>query len=168
MTKAAPTIDLVTARLRLHHLTVEEGRRILAGTPTDGDRWDDEFPRQDDRDGVNGFLHAAAAHGDLAPFGNYRVDLDEVAVGTIGFFGPPNQDGEVHLGYGLVERARGRGYATEAVARLVELCRAHPHVRAMLADTETPNTASQRVLAKNGFVCVREDPELCAWRLDLD
>lgn len=37
----------------------------------------------------------------------------------------------------------------------------------MLADTDTDNLASQRVLEKNGFVFVREDAELFYYRLDV-
>lgn len=158
--------DLLTARLRLHPFTVEEGRRVVGGAPSAADQWADGFPGQDDKDGLTGYLATASAGADPAPFGCYRVDLAGVAVGTIGFFGPPEQ-GEVTIGYGLVPGARGLGYATEAVAALVALCRSHDHVRVMLADTDHDNTASQRVLAKNGFEFVRESDGLRYYRLDV-
>lgn len=158
-------IDLVSERLRLHPLTVEEGRRVADAEPGPGDRWADGFPTQDDRDGVGGYLHAAAQGADPAPFGCYRVDLVGTAIGTIGFFGPPDEQGEVTIGYGLVPGARGFGYATEAVGRLVEFCRSQAGVRAVLADTATDNVASQRVLAKTGFEFVRETDEARYYRL---
>jgi RimJ/RimL family protein N-acetyltransferase len=167
VTTVERTPDLLTPRLCLHPLTVEESRRIVDETPNAQDRWADGFPREDDRDGVRGFLHLASSGIDPAPFGTYRVDLDSVAVGTIGFFGPPDDDGQVMLGYGLVPAARGHGYATEAVGRLVELCRSHQGVRAMFADTDTDNLASQRVLTKNGFEFVREADALRYYRLDV-
>jgi RimJ/RimL family protein N-acetyltransferase len=89
------------------------------------------------------------------------------AIGTIGFFGPPDEDGQVMFGYGLVPAARGAGYATEAVVRLVELCRELEQVRAMVADTLKDNIPSQRVLEKAGFEFVREDDELFYYRLDV-
>ena len=160
--------DLTTTRLRLHAFTAQEGRRILDVAPEEGDRWAADFPMQDDRDGVGGFVKAAEAGLDPGPFGCYRIDdPDGVAVGTIGFYGPPDDDGQVTIGYGLVPDARGSGYATEAVGGFVELCRSHPEVRAILADTDTDNLASQRVLEKNGFVFVREDAELFYYRLDV-
>ena len=160
--------DLNTARLRLHPLTAAEGRRVLDAAAAEGDRWAADFPMQDDRDGVDGFVKAAEAGVDRGPFGCYRVDdPDGVAIGTIGFYGPPDEDGQVTIGYGLVPDARGSGYASEAVGSFVELCRSHPEVRAMLADTESGNVASQRVLEKNGFVFVREDASQFYYRLDV-
>ena len=87
------------------------------------------------------------------------------ALGSIGFFGPPEPaaDGvpEAEVGYGLVDEARGCGFATEALqALLVETDRAGVRVR---ASVEPTNTASVRVLAKCGFTELRganEDGEL--------
>jgi RimJ/RimL family protein N-acetyltransferase len=160
-------LDLATPRLRLHCLTVEEGKRIVDSAAGAEDRWAADFPMQDDRDGVGGYLHNASAGQDPAPFGCYRIDRDGVAIGTIGFFGPPDDEGRVTIGYGLVPAARQFGYATEAVGRLVDLCRSHDSVRAMLADTEKANTASQRVLDKTGFAFVREDDESRYYQVDV-
>jgi RimJ/RimL family protein N-acetyltransferase len=157
----------MTPRLRLHALTVEEAKRIVDTAPAEEDSWAADFPMQDDRDGIGGYLHNASSGEDPAPFGCYRIDLDGAAIGTIGFFGPPDADGQVMFGYGLVPGARGFGYATEAVGRLVGLCRSQERVRAMVADTEKANTASQRVLDKNAFEFVREDDELRYYRLDV-
>jgi len=156
-------IDLTSPRLRLHPFTPEEARRLVDGTPNEQDHWAEDFPMQDDRDGVGGFLKAAEAGNDATPFGAYRIDdlaQGGVAVGTIGFFGPPDEDGVVMFGYGLVPAARGAGFATEAVVRLVEFCSEHPDVNAMMADTLKDNIPSQRVLDKAGFGFVREDDEL--------
>ena len=122
---------------------------------------------QDDRDGVKGFLGAAEAGHDPGPFGCYRIDRDGAAIGTIGFYGPPDEQGQVMFGYGLVPEARGAGYATEALAGLVAFCRSHDEVLAMVADTETSNTASQRVLDKTGFAMVKEEEGLYFYRQDV-
>lgn len=159
--------DLLTDRLGLHLLTVEEGRRIVDVTPDATDSWAEDFPMQDDRDGVKGFLGAADAGHDAGPFGCYRIDRDGAAIGTIGFYGPPDEDGQVMFGYGLVPAARGAGYATEAVAALVAMCRAHEAVRVMVADTEVSNTASQRVLDKTGFALVKEEGGMYYYRLEV-
>jgi RimJ/RimL family protein N-acetyltransferase len=160
--------DLIAPRLRLHLLTVAEGRRIVEGAPAESDRWAEDFPMQDDRDGVGGFIGAVEAGVDAGPFGSYRIDdADGVAIGTIGFYGPPDSDGGVVIGYGLVPGARGSGLATEAVRTLTEFCRSHPGVRAISADTEKDNIASQRVLYKNDFTFEREDGKLFYYRLDI-
>jgi len=159
--------DVVTDRLTLHLITVEEGRRIVDVTPAEQDNWAEDFPMQDDRDGVKGFLGAAEAGHDAGPFGCYRIDREGAAIGTIGFYGPPDDDGQVMFGYGLVPAARGAGYATEALAGLVDFCRSHPEVRMMVADTESSNTASQRVLDKTGFKQVKEEGTLYFYELDV-
>jgi RimJ/RimL family protein N-acetyltransferase len=159
---------LLTPRTRLHLLTVEQARRIADVAPSDADRWADGFPMQDDRDAVGGFLKAAEAGLDAGPFGCYRIDdADGAAIGTIGFYGPPDTDGHVVIGYGLVPDSRGRGMATEAVGGLVGFCRSHHEVRAIVADTEQDNVASQRVLIKNGFEFERADDKLFYYRLDV-
>ena len=44
------------------------------------------------------------------PWGPRHVVWEQLAVGSIGFYGPPT-DGEVEVGYGLVGEARGHGLA---------------------------------------------------------
>ncbi len=86
------------------------------------------------------------------PWSARHVVHDLLAVGSIGFFGPP-VDGEVEVGYGLVEPVRGRGLATEALqALLAETDRLGIRVRAAV---EPDNRASIRVLAKCGFTELR-------------
>jgi RimJ/RimL family protein N-acetyltransferase len=80
-----------------------------------------------------------------------------VAVGTIGFFGPPGADGVVMIGYGLVTAARGHGYATEALRAIVGVAVSDSRVQWIEADPERDNAASHRVLEKAGFTVQREE-----------
>jgi RimJ/RimL family protein N-acetyltransferase len=160
--------DLLTSRLVLHPLTAEEAARLVGGTPGPGDHWADGFPTEGDRDGARMYAKATAAgEAPPGPFVCYRIDSrrDGAAIGTIGFYGPPDEDGRVIVGYGLVPPSWGNGYATEALRVLVELCRAHGSVTAIDADTDHDNHASQRVLAKNGFHVVRQDRDLIYYEL---
>lgn len=84
-----------------------------------------------------------------------QVGDDGLVIGGAGFKGPPDQRGDVEIGYGLVTSARGQGYATEAVQALVELV-AHHEVSAVSAETAVDNLASQRVLLRCGFTTVAE------------
>jgi len=170
--------DLITSRLILHPLTLAEAIRIANGTADPTDRWADGFPGEGDRDATRMIMKAAAvlaeAHAPVpvdahVPFSSYRIDCrrDGAAMGTIGFHGPPDPQGQVTIGYGLVPHSWGNGYATEAVLALIDVCRAHPDVRALAADTTHDNVASQRVLVKTGFRFVRQDKELLYYELDL-
>jgi hypothetical protein len=196
--------DLITSRLVLHPLTVEEATRIVGGIAGSSDVWADGFPGEGDRDAARMTVKAAVAlHGSRTdpvlethpdsglatrpksssgpvpgpglatqadPFTCYRIDCrrDRAAIGTIGFHGPPDFHRQVTIGYGLVPHSWGNGYATEAVRALIELCRAHPGVRSLAADTGHDNYASQRVLTKSGFRLVREDRDLLYYELRLD
>jgi RimJ/RimL family protein N-acetyltransferase len=158
--------DLDSKSLDLKQISQPEAARIASGRPGPGDRWAEGFPREDDSDPAAGL---AAAAEDPAPFGVYALVPRGHGriIGTAGFFGPPGPDGEVTIGYGMVEAEWGQGYGTAAVARLVEICRAHGGVSAVNADTDLDNIGSQRVLEKNGFDLVRATETQHFYRLVL-
>ena len=82
----------------------------------------------------------------------WRIGLKNGAcAGDLSFKGPP-ENGAVEIGYGVLEAYRGRGIATEAVRAAVAWALAQPGVTAVEAETEPGNAASQRVLAKCGFL----------------
>ena len=64
------------------------------------------------------------------------------------------KDGSAELGYRVAERAAGRGAATSAVLELCGLAPSRHGIRTLRAATSHANVASQRVLAKAGFVPV--------------
>jgi RimJ/RimL family protein N-acetyltransferase len=95
-----------------------------------------------------------------------RRPSDGLAVGGFGFFGPPDPEGTVELGYGLVPSARGRGLATAAVVLALEHAQAWGARRAA-ADTEATNSASRRVLSKSGLVETGRRGSLVLYERDL-
>jgi len=123
---------IVTSRLELHPFTSELAGAIATGE-SGGQHWAAGFPREDDRDAALMFLRNPSPE-----FGSYeiRIGATQEAIGTIGFFGPPDEAGTVMVGYGLVEQARGFGYATEALHALVTYALARPQVAQVVADTE--------------------------------
>ena len=64
------------------------------------------------------------------------------------------KDGAARLGYRVAQSAAGRGVATAAVRELCQLAAARHGLRILRAATSRDNAASQRVLAKAGFVPV--------------
>jgi len=149
--------DTVTSeRLTLPLWTPDEAADIRVGRTRTG--WHPDYPRQDDRD-------AATLYQPGDPWAPRHIVRGTTALGSVGFFGPPEAapDGvlEVEVGYGLVEEARGWGFATEALqALLAETDAAGVRVRASVEPTNKP---SVRVLAKCGFTELRganEDGEL--------
>ncbi|MHC3469160.1 GNAT family N-acetyltransferase [Streptomyces sp. 7R007] len=90
---------------------------------------------------------------------------DGLAVGAMGFHGPPDEEGRAEIGYDLVEGARGRGYATEALRALSEWALARDDVRTLFATIDRANTPSQRVVTRAGFRKAGEDEEGYAYEL---
>jgi ribosomal-protein-alanine N-acetyltransferase len=101
----------------------------------------------------------------LPGFGPWVViaRAEQAVVGSAGFVGPPNDDGELELGYGVVEQSRNRGYATEAAAALVAWALAQPGVERVVARSEASNTASTRVLENLGMTRAGADGQLVRW-----
>ncbi|MFC1406997.1 MULTISPECIES: GNAT family N-acetyltransferase [Streptacidiphilus] len=64
------------------------------------------------------------------------------------------KDGSADLGYRVAQQVAGRGVATETVRELCGLAAARHGLRTLRAATAHTNAASQRVLAKAGFVPV--------------
>jgi len=85
---------------------------------------------------------------------------DGAAVGMGAFKGPP-AEGAVEIAYAVDEEHRGKGYATEIAAALVEFAFQHAEVDIVRAHTLPDGAASQRILVKCGFESVGEvlDPE---------
>lgn len=73
-------------------------------------------------------------------------------VGGGGFKGPPNEQGQIEIGYSMLVSFREQGLATEAVNALVNWAFASGQVSEVVADTLPHLIASQRVLEKTGFV----------------
>ncbi|MFH8573268.1 GNAT family N-acetyltransferase [Streptomyces sp. NPDC017993] len=64
------------------------------------------------------------------------------------------EDGTARLGYRVAERVAGRGVATASVRELCGMATVMHGLRTLRAATSHDNAASQRVLAKAGFVSV--------------
>jgi RimJ/RimL family protein N-acetyltransferase len=95
-------------------------------------------------------------------------DATGAVVGSCGYKGPPDPDGTVEIAYEVREEFRGRGYAKEAVAALVDFA-LDSGARAVRAHTKSSSNASERVLLAFGFESVGEvvDPEDGpVWRWD--
>lgn len=88
-------------------------------------------------------------------------------VGIAGYKGPPDAEGMVEVGYGVMEPHRRRGYASEATAGLVERAFADPRVTRVIAETLPELIPSQGVLEKNGFAFVGEGSEEGVIRYEL-
>jgi RimJ/RimL family protein N-acetyltransferase len=91
-------------------------------------------------------------------------------IGSAGFKGPPDCEGNVEIAYGVAPEHQGKGFATEAAQALVAYAFSREWVRSVRAHTLPQANASTRVLTKCGFRRVGEviDPEDgLVWRWEL-
>ena len=81
-----------------------------------------------------------------------RLPQEAEIIGICGFKGRPDEAGSVEIGYSLLSQFRNRGYASEAVFRLVLWAFSHQNVMQVTAETLPHLRQSIRVLEKNGFI----------------
>ena len=129
--------------ITLQPVTLGIAQAVLAYSPVDVPHAVD-WPHADTYDALRPF----AEHG--GGRGTFLVLEDGVVVGDCGWFGPPDEDGEVEIGYGLAPSARGRGIGTESVRLLVDWVQAQG-ARSVRAEVLPGNEASLRLLARLGF-----------------
>jgi RimJ/RimL family protein N-acetyltransferase len=139
---------IVTERLVLEPLSQETARAVVSGRP-DGLVRGEGWPHADTLDA----LGMVADHGSEA----WLVLEDGVVVGDAGTHGPPDENGDVEIGYGLAEPSRGRGLSSEFVPALAEMLLERPEVRRVVArEVLASNIPSRRALERAGFRLERE------------
>lgn len=73
-------------------------------------------------------------------------------VGTIGFHGPPDEQGRLEIGYSVDPEFRRRGLAREATEAMFEWAATRHGVRRFIASISPTNEPSLRLAAGFGFV----------------
>jgi RimJ/RimL family protein N-acetyltransferase len=127
---------------------VDRARRLTgvtfpAGWPTD----------RDARDGLSWHLRALQSDPSQRAW-RIRVIVERAsnqAIGSINLKGRPGDDGDVEIGWGLVEKARGSGFAFEAAAAVIAWAIAQPGVKAISATIPDDNQPSRRLAARLGL-----------------
>ena len=100
------------------------------------------------------------------------VDRSQGAlIGNGGYAGPPNEAGEVEVGYEVAPRYRNMGYASEAVRSLVANAFRDSAITRVIAHTLAEENASVQVLRKVGFqrdgeVALEEGGSIWRWKID--
>lgn len=150
---AERTNTLSTERLVLRELTTEQVTGLLKvlHEGTQSDEYVEGYP-------LAGSGFAAQHFTERTPeelrfgFGMYVIvpRPGELVAGDIGFHRPP-KDGVVEIGFGMVETARGKGYATDAVRALCQWALAQPGVSRVVARTTADNAGALGVLRRVGF-----------------
>jgi RimJ/RimL family protein N-acetyltransferase len=144
--------------LALRPVPLTEARLLLAGRPTEAMRqtWHPEYPLAETLSAlalvIGAYQATAGALVQRPAWWVSQIVVDSWVVGDIGFHGPPGEQapGRVEIGYCVVPAWRSQGVASRACALIVEQAWALG-AAVIMADTESDNVASQRVLRRNGF-----------------
>jgi RimJ/RimL family protein N-acetyltransferase len=91
----------------------------------------------------------------------------DILVGNGGFKGGPNKNGEVEIGYSVIELYHRRGFATEAASGLISWAFEDPQVKKIVAHTLVGLRPSIRVLEKNNFAFAGNTKEKGVIRFEL-
>ena len=88
-------------------------------------------------------------------------------VAELGFKGPPNDAGEVEIGYGTMPGFQGKGYMTRAVKCVIGWAVSRDDIKTILGSVDKTNPASLRVLEKTGFEFYDEKEGLLWWKINV-
>ncbi|MBE9216227.1 GNAT family N-acetyltransferase [Plectonema cf. radiosum LEGE 06105] len=97
------------------------------------------------------------------------IVVNRLIVGMCGFKSPPEVDGLVEIGYGIIPSQRRQGFATDAVKLLLKEAFSTVQIQAVTACTSVSNQPSEKVLEKNGFITENrkidpDDGQVWIWR----
>lgn len=146
-------IAATTRHLRTELESYEQlGELLCAAVPSS---WP---PGMYDRDAMQFFLEKSLQGGDAVTgwYGWYAIRREQaeqpaLLIGSIGYFGPPNSEGVVEIGYSVVPEVRGKGYAREMAEAIMMLAWRDERVGMVVAEAHETNLASRRVLEHCGF-----------------
>jgi len=146
------SIKLVPVKLQ-HKLALKSGKPKLQELL--GVKIPDDWPS---------FPEAFEVHDDdsdaptLWPSYFFVCPTEDALVGNGGFAAPPNDAGEVEIGYEIAPVFQNKGYATAAANALIDLAFSSEGVKAVVAHTLAEENASNAVLKKVGMSMVAELP----------
>jgi RimJ/RimL family protein N-acetyltransferase len=159
----APPPELTFARLATEHLVLEPiapdtAVRVVAGDLA-GLRIGEGWPHADTVDG----LGMAVRHGFPA---GWFVTLGGEIIGDCGTHGPPDEAGDLEIGYGLAAPYRGRGYGNELViAASCHLLEQPGVARVVAREVLADNIPSRKALERAGFRIERQEEGLVWYAL---
>jgi ribosomal-protein-alanine N-acetyltransferase len=127
-----------------------------------------DWPRQDTLDILNFLKDSLDCDNEVSGFDIWMIvkKEDMTIIGDAGFKGLPDEDGNIDIGFGLVDDEQRKGYGYEAANALINLAFSQDGVRRIKADCLINNYGSKRVLEKCKMREVSRDNESIYWELD--
>ena len=162
---------ILTERLELILMNFEIASSVLKGNfkviENLGLKTDNKWPSQDTLDILPIEAKRLKNVKEPAGFGLWMIVKKDsrAIIGDAGFKTLPDPQGEVEIGYGLIEGEREKGYGFEAVKGLVEWAFKQKVVKLIKAECLIDNLASIRILEKIGMRETWRDDEMIYWEI---
>lgn len=160
---------LTTERLILIPMTHEQVRSVMIGEeiPHQETRIekDPHWPRKDTLDILPVADQILESQEHPSGFEIWMIVKrdSQTVIGDIGFHGPPDNKGNVEIGYGLVDTEQNQGLGSEALKALMDWALQQPEVKAISANCKIDNLPSRRILEKNQMKEVARNTELISY-----
>jgi [ribosomal protein S5]-alanine N-acetyltransferase len=165
-------MTLTTRRLTLREASLAFLRAYVAGDREAAARLagavlPDDWPgTREAHEGLTWHLAAVEKDPRELPWRVRLVILDGVIVGSINLKGPPDEHGDVEIGWGLIPTVQRRGLATEAAQAVIEWAFRDRAVRRVIATIAPDHERSQQVALRLGMLPVAEiRRDLPVWAL---
>ncbi len=170
---ASPSLNLIPATLERILAELDSPQRLASLLDAHVDQgWP---PGEYDRNAQEYFRDRLQEEGSAAIgwYGWYAVHHDEspsspVLVAACGYFGPPNDQGSVEIGFSVMPQWCGQGIATAMARALVINAFSDSRVRLVTAHASPVNSASCKVLQNCGFRQILFDAESQYWLYETD
>ena len=86
-------------------------------------------------------------------------------IGSAGYIGKPDSEGNIEIGFGIIPSRRGKGFCSESVKKLLEWGLSNDNVNGITARCDKSNIASRKTIMKLGFEYLKEEDNLLTWKL---
>lgn len=163
--------NIHTEQLLLVPISFEITKDLLVGSSKEieklGIKTDEKWPTEDTMD-ILPIIKSSLEQSKLpSGFETWMIVKKEnmKVIGDIGFYGKPNEKGEVEVGFGLVESQRGKGFGFEALRAIMDWLSAEESVKVIKASCLIGNKPSAHILEKAGMKEINRDDELIHWEL---
>ena len=158
-----PRLKLLPFTLELKQVTLSERARLpeLLGVAVP-----DAWPGADLLEALPHFIEAMEQEPTRQVWdGIILHKADQVAIGGIGFHGPPDEAGRVEIGYNIIPDYEGQGYATEMARRVIDWAFQTPGIQVITAECLDDNIGSIRVLEIVGMCRLAAEGNKLKWEL---
>ncbi len=164
---------IITDRLIIIPMTYSMICAVLSGTHKELEQLDihlsGKWPLQDTLDILNFISNNMNKDDRISGFGVWMVVKKEnmTVIGDAGFKGEPDENGEIEIGFGLIEEEHRKGYGYEVASSLIEWVSRNKAVKVIKADCLINNTGSITILKKCGMREVNRDGEFIYWEKEV-